>query len=97
MASLKSIADTEWVAVFMGMINLIEQDVLLDELTAIHNAGKKKRRQEFRTELEASKVKVKYRGPNRETWSGVDAMAALRYSPAPSWACCGPPFLRGVL
>jgi DNA-binding protein H-NS len=84
MATLKSIADTEWVAVFVGM-NLIEQDILLDELTAIHNAGKEKRRQELRTELgsltdrpmksKPAKVKVKYRGPNGETWSGVGAMA----------------------
>jgi hypothetical protein len=61
------------------------RDALLDELTALHNAAKEKRRQELRTELgsltdrplkaKPAKVKVKYRGPNGETGSGVGAMA----------------------
>lgn len=58
---------------------------MLDELTALHNAGKEKRRQELRAELgsltdrplkaKPAKVKVKFPGPNGETWSGVGAMA----------------------
>jgi hypothetical protein len=35
MATLKSIADTEWVAVFCAL-DLISQDLLLDELTKAH-------------------------------------------------------------
>jgi ABC-type phosphonate transport system ATPase subunit len=51
------------------------RDALLDELTALHNAAKEKRRQELRTELgsltdrplkaKPAKVKVKYRGAER--------------------------------
>lgn len=84
MSSLKTIADTEWVATFVAL-DLISQDLLLDELNRAHNLAKKKRRQELRTELgslhdrsmksKPSKAKVKYRGPNGETWSGVGAMA----------------------
>jgi DNA-binding protein H-NS len=81
MASLKSIADTEWVAVFSGM-NLIEQDLLLDELTALHNTAKEKRRAELRTELgsltdrplkaKAVKAVAKYRSQRNPslTWAG---------------------------
>jgi hypothetical protein len=60
------------------------RDALLDEVTALHNAAKEIR-QELRTELglltdrplkaKPAKVKVKYRGPNGETGSGVGAMA----------------------
>lgn len=84
MASLKSIADTEWVADFAAL-DLISQDLLLDELTRHHNEAKERRRAELRTELgsltdrpmktKPAKVRVKYRGPNGETWSGVGAMA----------------------
>jgi hypothetical protein len=66
-------------------LDLSLQNALLDELTALHNAAKEKRRQEPRAELgsltdrplkaKPAMVKVKYRGPNGETWSGVGAMA----------------------
>jgi DNA-binding protein H-NS len=79
-----TIPEREWHERFQTL-DLIRQDRLLDELTALHNAAKEKRRQELRTELgslhdrpmksKPAKVKVKYRGPNGETWSGVGAMA----------------------
>lgn len=84
MASLKTIADTEWVATFVAL-DLISQDLLLDELTRARNQAKERRRAELKAELgnlvdrpmksKPAKAKVKYRGPNGETWSGVGAMA----------------------
>ncbi|MDP3078654.1 H-NS family nucleoid-associated regulatory protein [Bradyrhizobium sp.] len=50
MAKPQSSINAEWAAAFSSM-NLIEQDLLLDELTAIHNTGKERRRQELRSEL----------------------------------------------
>lgn len=41
---------TQWVEMFSGL-DLTGQDLLLDDLTRIHNEAKERRRQELRSEL----------------------------------------------
>jgi DNA-binding protein H-NS len=79
---------TQWVEMFSAL-DLIGQDLLLDELTSLHNAAKERRRQELRTELglltdrpmkakAKPTAKAKYRSLKNPalTWGGRGAKAA---------------------
>ena len=71
---------TQWKA-----LPLTEQTTLYPQLTEIFEAAKEARRQALEAEIKAlgcrpggvkPKAKVRYRGPNGETWAGVGAMAS---------------------
>jgi DNA-binding protein H-NS len=81
MAKLQSSINAEWTEIFSAL-DLVSQDLLLDEFTALHNTAKEKRRAELRAELgsltdrplKAKPVKAvaKYRSLRNPslTWAG---------------------------
>jgi DNA-binding protein H-NS len=87
MAKTETALNGDWRSTFVAA-DLSSQRDALDDLTAIHESAKERRRQELRAELQSlsgknpspspAKAPAKFRGPNGETYSGRGAL--------PSWA-----------